>query len=35
MKPSAIRDMGVEELQHKQTELQEQLFRMFDLSRFQ
>ncbi len=28
MKPSAIRDMGVEELQHKQTELQEQLFRL-------
>jgi large subunit ribosomal protein L29 len=28
MKPSAIREMGAEELQHKQTELQEQLFRL-------
>jgi large subunit ribosomal protein L29 len=28
MKPSAIREMGTEELQHKQAELQEQLFRL-------
>jgi len=28
MKASAIREMGVEELQHKQDELREQLFRL-------
>ena len=28
MKPSAIREMGAEELQAKQAELQEQLFRL-------
>ena len=28
MKPSAMREMGTEELQHKQAELQEQLFRL-------
>ncbi len=28
MKPSAIREMGPEELTHKQTELQEKLFRL-------
>lgn len=28
MKPSAIREMGAEELAHKQTELQEKLFRL-------
>ena len=28
MKPSAIREMGTEELEHKQAELQEQLFRL-------
>ena len=28
MKSSAIREMGVEELQHKETELREQLFRL-------
>jgi large subunit ribosomal protein L29 len=28
MKPSTIREMSLEELQHKQTELQEQLFRL-------
>jgi large subunit ribosomal protein L29 len=28
MKPSVIREMSAEELQHKQTELQEQLFRL-------
>ncbi len=28
MKASAIREMGTEELEHKQTELQEQLFRL-------
>jgi large subunit ribosomal protein L29 len=28
MKPSTIRDMGAEELQAKQAELQEQLFRL-------
>ena len=28
MKPSAIREMGPEELVHKQTELQEKLFRL-------
>jgi large subunit ribosomal protein L29 len=28
MKPSAIREMGTEELQHKQAELREQLFRL-------
>jgi len=28
MKPSAVRDMGQEELQHKEKELQEQLFRL-------
>jgi large subunit ribosomal protein L29 len=28
MKPSTIREMGVEELKNKQTELQEQLFRL-------
>jgi large subunit ribosomal protein L29 len=28
MKPSMIREMSLEELQHKQTELQEQLFRL-------
>jgi large subunit ribosomal protein L29 len=28
MKPNAIREMGAEELQQKQTELQEQLFRL-------
>jgi large subunit ribosomal protein L29 len=28
MKPSAFREMGKEELEHKQTELQEQLFRL-------
>jgi large subunit ribosomal protein L29 len=28
MKPSAIREMGPEELRHKQVELQEQLFRL-------
>ena len=28
MKPSAIREMGVEELKHKETELREQLFRL-------
>jgi large subunit ribosomal protein L29 len=28
MKPSAIREMGPEELIHKQAELQEQLFRL-------
>lgn len=28
MKPSMIREMSLEELKHKQTELQEQLFRL-------
>ena len=28
MKPSAMREMGTEELQHKQAELEEQLFRL-------
>lgn len=28
MKPSAIREMGTEELEHRQAELQEQLFRL-------
>lgn len=28
MKPVALREMGVEELQHKQDELREQLFRL-------
>ena len=28
MKPSAIREMGTDELEHKQAELQEQLFRL-------
>jgi len=28
MKPSAIREMGQEELRHKEKELQEQLFRL-------
>ena len=28
MKPSAMREMGTEELQNKQAELQEQLFRL-------
>jgi large subunit ribosomal protein L29 len=28
MKPSAIREMGTEELEHKEAELQEQLFRL-------
>lgn len=28
MKPSAFREMGPEELAHKETELQEQLFRL-------
>jgi large subunit ribosomal protein L29 len=28
MKPSTIREMGTEELEHKQAELQEQLFRL-------
>ena len=28
MKPSAFREMGVEELTHKEKELQEQLFRL-------
>jgi large subunit ribosomal protein L29 len=28
MKPSAIRDMSVDELRHKETELREQLFRL-------
>jgi large subunit ribosomal protein L29 len=28
MKPSQVREMGTEELQHKQKELQEQLFRL-------
>jgi large subunit ribosomal protein L29 len=28
MKPSVIREMSVEELRHKQAELQEQLFRL-------
>ena len=28
MKTSAVREMGVEELRHKQVELQEQLFRL-------
>jgi len=28
MKPNAIREMGVEELQHKEAELREQLFRL-------
>ena len=28
MKPSAIREMGTEELEHKSEELQEQLFRL-------
>ena len=28
MKPSAIREMGAEELEHKQAELQEQIFRL-------
>jgi len=28
MKTSAVREMGVEELRHKQEELQEQLFRL-------
>ena len=28
MKPNAIREMGTEELQHKEAELQEQLFRL-------
>ncbi len=28
MKPSEMRDMGPEELQHKQAELREQLFRL-------
>ena len=28
MKPSAMREMGTEELRHKQAELEEQLFRL-------
>jgi large subunit ribosomal protein L29 len=28
MKPSAVREMGEEELRHKEKELQEQLFRL-------
>jgi large subunit ribosomal protein L29 len=28
MKPSAFREMGTEELEHRQAELQEQLFRL-------
>jgi large subunit ribosomal protein L29 len=28
MKPSAIREMGIEDLRHKETELREQLFRL-------
>lgn len=28
MKPSVIREMGLEELRHKETELREQLFRL-------
>ncbi|OFV89260.1 MAG: 50S ribosomal protein L29 [Acidobacteria bacterium RBG_16_70_10] len=28
MKPSAIREMGLEDLRHKETELREQLFRL-------
>ena len=28
MKPSAMREMGTEELEHKHAELQEQLFRL-------
>ncbi len=28
MKPSTIREMGTEELEHKEAELQEQLFRL-------
>jgi large subunit ribosomal protein L29 len=28
MKPSVIRELGLEELKHKQDELQEQLFRL-------
>jgi large subunit ribosomal protein L29 len=28
MKPNAIREMGAEELRHKEKELQEQLFRL-------
>lgn len=28
MKPSTIRELSLEELKHKQTELQEQLFRL-------